>query len=166
MNYTLCVYNIINKQSQTIKPWKYLPEEEKMRAKISELPFQLTSAQMRAVGEIISDMQSPDCMNRFLQGDVGSGKTIVAFLAMYFARLSGYQSVIMCPTELLAKQHYQNFLKYFPELSDEICLYYLVVKKRRKRKPFCLALKRGNTSLLLERIRYFPTTSFFRRCRS
>ena len=129
MNYTLCVYSIINKQMQAVKPWKYMPEKEKMRKKIAGLPFELTSAQKKAVGEIISDMQSTECMNRFLQGDVGSGKTIVAFLSMYFAGLSGYQSVIMCPTELLAKQHYQSFLNYFPELAEQICLITSSMKK-------------------------------------
>lgn len=148
MNYTLCVYNIINKQAQTVKPWKYLPEEEKLRKTISELPFNLTSAQMKAVGEIISDMKSPDCMNRFLQGDVGSGKTIVAFLAMYFAYLSGYQSVIMCPTELLAKQHYQNFFKYFPELAGEICLVTSSLKKDEK-EAILLEIENGKSKFIV-----------------
>jgi ATP-dependent DNA helicase RecG len=69
------------------------------------LPFELTGAQTRAIAEIFADMSAPRRMNRLLQGDVGSGKTIVALFAMLLAVESGYQAALMAPTEILAEQH-------------------------------------------------------------
>ena len=76
---------------------------------LEQLPFPLTKAQKKVWGELREDMGSPYAMNRLIQGDVGSGKTIVAFLAMIDAASNGYQSAIMAPTEVLARQHYENF---------------------------------------------------------
>jgi ATP-dependent DNA helicase RecG len=70
------------------------------------LPFDLTGAQKRVIGEIAADMSRPTCMNRLLQGDVGSGKTAVALAAMLIAVKNGYQAALMAPTEILAEQHY------------------------------------------------------------
>jgi ATP-dependent DNA helicase RecG len=81
----------------------------KMQAFIESLPFKLTEAQMKTIQEINGDMESPDPMNRLIQGDVGSGKTIVAAAAIYKAAQSGFQSVLMAPTELLARQHFETF---------------------------------------------------------
>ncbi len=79
------------------------------------LPFPLTRAQERVMAEIAQDMQSPRQMARLLQGDVGSGKTVVAAYALYLAALNGAQGALMAPTEILAKQHYQNLSRYlFP----------------------------------------------------
>ena len=79
-----------------------------LQRKVSEnLPFPLTGAQTRAGSEIAADMASPQRMNRLLQGDVGSGKTLVAFLALLIAVEAGGQGVMMAPTELLARQHYE-----------------------------------------------------------
>lgn len=143
VNYTLCVYDIINKASKTDKKQVYADCEKQMRLKISQLPFGLTEGQKRALGEIIADMKKPMCMNRFLQGDVGSGKTIVAFLAMYFAGLSGYQSAMMCPTELLSQQHYANFLRVFPEFKDKTCLITSSLKKS-ERQFLADGIRRGD----------------------
>ena len=80
---------------------------DKVREAIREvLPFHPTAAQKRALGEIVADMRSPSPMRRLLQGDVGSGKTIVAFQAMIVAMENGYQAALMAPTEILATQHY------------------------------------------------------------
>ena len=76
---------------------------------IGKLPYKLTGAQERALDDVIHDMQSPYVMQRLIQGDVGSGKTIVAFLAMAWTAASGYQSAIMAPTEVLARQHYESY---------------------------------------------------------
>jgi len=88
------------------------------------LPFELTSDQQKAIYEIYEDLTSKSRMNRLLQGDVGSGKTIVSIIAMYLNCLSGYQSALMAPTEILATQHYYNILellKNFPlSLSIEL----------------------------------------------
>jgi len=70
------------------------------------LPFHPTSAQKRALGEIVTDMRQPSPMRRLLQGDVGSGKTIVALQAMLVAMENGYQAALMAPTEILATQHF------------------------------------------------------------
>jgi ATP-dependent DNA helicase RecG len=79
------------------------------------LPFAFTQAQERVLGEILADMQSERQMARLLQGDVGSGKTAVAAAALYIAAQNGAQGALMAPTEILAKQHYQNLQKYlFP----------------------------------------------------
>jgi ATP-dependent DNA helicase RecG len=80
---------------------------------IETLPFSLTGAQRRTLAEIEKDMESARVMNRLVQGDVGSGKTVVAAASMYKAVKSGYQAVIMAPTETLAKQHLQEFERLF-----------------------------------------------------
>ncbi len=80
---------------------------------IGSLPFPLTGAQERCVDEIISDLESERVMNRLVQGDVGSGKTAVAQIAMYKATRSGFQSVMMAPTEILARQHFQSMEEAF-----------------------------------------------------
>ncbi len=76
---------------------------------MKSLPYELTGAQRRTIQEIVCDMESPYVMQRLIQGDVGSGKTIVAFLVMAWVSKSGYQSAIMAPTEVLARQHYEGF---------------------------------------------------------
>ncbi|MBO4547673.1 MAG: DEAD/DEAH box helicase, partial [Abditibacteriota bacterium] len=75
----------------------------------SLFPFPLTEGQKRSIGEIIADMRKPDCMNRLLQGDVGSGKTITALAGMLLCCKNGMQAAIMAPTEILAEQHYLSF---------------------------------------------------------
>ena len=92
-------------------------DEAKIKAKIAELPFPLTEAQQRSLSEILADMKSGAHMNRLLQGDVGSGKTVIASLAMYGAYTAGLQSALMVPTEILAEQHYQSLQGLFPELE-------------------------------------------------
>ncbi|MBY5035633.1 ATP-dependent DNA helicase RecG [Streptococcus gallolyticus] len=84
---------------------------------IHNLPFTLTAAQESALDEILADMKSTAHMNRLLQGDVGSGKTVVAGLAMYAAYTAGFQSALMVPTEILAEQHYESLQSLFPDLS-------------------------------------------------
>lgn len=94
------------------------------RSKLDEiedsLPFRLTKAQKRALNEIIDDMKSPKVMNRLVQGDVGSGKTVVAQLALANAVLNGYQGAYMAPTEILAKQHYESFTKFFRDKDIKV----------------------------------------------
>lgn len=94
------------------------------RSKLDEiedsLPFRLTKAQKRALNEIIDDMKSPKVMNRLVQGDVGSGKTVVAQLALANAVLNGYQGAYMAPTEILAKQHYESFAEFFRDKDIKV----------------------------------------------
>lgn len=89
---------------------------------IESIPFKLTNDQLKAVDEIISDLEESHRMNRLLQGDVGSGKTVVAFIAMFANFLSGYQSALMAPTEILAVQHYNNLVKFLDGKDIKISL--------------------------------------------
>ncbi|MBR3309176.1 MAG: ATP-dependent DNA helicase RecG [Lachnospiraceae bacterium] len=88
---------------------------EQTQAFLKQLPFSLTEAQKRVIGEINTDMMSGFVMNRLIQGDVGSGKTIVALAALMNAAYSGYQGALMAPTEVLASQHYENITRMFKE---------------------------------------------------
>lgn len=87
-----------------------------------KLPFTLINAQKRAIEEIFADLAHDQPMNRLLEGDVGSGKTIVAATAMYLAHLNGFQSVIMAPTQILAQQHYETIRKLFEPLGIRVDL--------------------------------------------
>ena len=80
---------------------------------IKTLPFELTQDQHRALNDILNDFKLNKRMNRLVIGDVGSGKTIVAFLSIYANKLAGYQSAFLAPTEILATQHYENMIKLF-----------------------------------------------------
>ena len=84
---------------------------------IANLPFKLTSDQNKVIKEIIADLEKTAPMNRFLQGDVGSGKTVVAAIACYLTFLNGYQSLFMAPTEILANQHFQTIKNLFSRLA-------------------------------------------------
>ncbi|HFI0327386.1 TPA: ATP-dependent DNA helicase RecG [Streptococcus suis] len=103
----------------------------KVDQQIEELPFELTAAQANTLSEILADMQSSSHMNRLLQGDVGSGKTVVAGLAMFAAVSAGMQAAIMVPTEILAEQHYQSFRQLFPDLSIALLTGGMKVAERR-----------------------------------
>ena len=100
----------------------------------SLLPFALTGAQERVIKRIYEDMQSDAPMNRLVQGDVGSGKTIVAFLAMFAAMESGYQTALMAPTEILAEQHARNAKKLFDATSYRVELLTGGLRAAEKRK--------------------------------
>ena len=89
---------------------------------IQTLPFELTAAQKRVVNEICLDLKSPAHMNRLLQGDVGSGKTIVAAITMFAAVTAGYQAALMVPTEILAEQHYQSLQRLFAPMKVTVGL--------------------------------------------
>ena len=101
---------------------------------ISKLPFKLTSDQVTTIEDISLDMKSKKRMNRLVQGDVGSGKTIVAMIASYINFLSGYQTALMVPTEILANQHYNDALSLFSDVGMKVCLLTSNVKKRDKNK--------------------------------
>lgn len=88
------------------KPWQRF--DNKVKVFINGLPFELTDAQKKAVEEILSDLTAQKPMNRLLEGEVGSGKTVVGVVTMYVAFLNGFQSAFMAPTEILAQQHYKT----------------------------------------------------------
>jgi len=99
---------------------------------LNALPFKLTPAQERVFEEIRADMESERRMNRLIQGDVGSGKTILAVLAMYIAASSGYQSAFMVPTEILAEQHYRTIAPLFEKFDIKVGLLTGGLKKKEK----------------------------------
>ncbi len=108
----------------------YEVESSLARTLITSLPFDLTSAQKNVLREIAADMKSPRPMNRLLQGDVGSGKTIVALLSALVAADNGYQIAFMAPTEILAEQHYRSIRQFVAPLPIEVRL--LVGGQRKK----------------------------------
>ena len=100
---------------------------------VESLPFKLTDAQKRAVNEILNDLHSSKPMQRLLQGDVGSGKTVVATIMLLAAIENGYQAAIMAPTEILAQQHYNNMINWLTPLGIRIELFLgSIGKKQRK----------------------------------
>ncbi|MDR0121620.1 ATP-dependent DNA helicase RecG [Bacillus pumilus] len=115
---------------------------------VHSLPFPLTKAQSRVLGEIMSDMASPYRMNRLLQGDVGSGKTAVAAIALYAAHLSGYQGALMVPTEILAEQHADSLYQLFEKWGLNIALLTSSVKGKRRRE-LLERLKEGEIDILV-----------------
>lgn len=89
---------------------------------IASLPFKLTEDQQTAVKDIIKDLRSPHMMYRFLQGDVGSGKTVVSAIGLYASYLAGYQSALMAPTEILARQHYETLKNIYKDTDVSLAL--------------------------------------------
>jgi len=108
------------------------------------LPFELTGAQKRALRDVIDDVQTGTQMNRLIQGDVGSGKTVVAVAAMMHAYDSGYQSAFMAPTELLAEQHHQNLTEYLRPMGLEPRLL-VGSQSKREREEALRALRSGES---------------------
>ncbi len=107
--------------------------ESKIKEFIDKLPFTLTVDQLSALDDIFNDLKSDKRMNRLLQGDVGSGKTIVAIISMYALYLCGYQSALMSPTEVLAKQHYENIINLFSDFNIKVALLLGSTKKSEKK---------------------------------
>lgn len=115
---------------------------------INGLPFPLTNAQKRVVNEILKDMKSPFRMNRLLQGDVGSGKTVVAAIVLYATILAGHQGALMVPTEILAEQHAESLTSMFSKAGIRVALLTSSVKGK-KRRELLSELKEGNIHILV-----------------
>ena len=113
---------------------------------VDRLPFKLTKDQLKSVKDIYDDLTSSNRMNRLLQGDVGSGKTIVSFIALYINYLAGYQGALMAPTEILAFQHYQNFLKLFPNLNVVLLTGKLKAKEKKEAKAL---IESGKANIII-----------------
>lgn len=123
-------------------------ELDKLKQFIGGLPFPLTGAQKRVVNEILGDMKSPYRMNRLLQGDVGSGKTVVAAIALYAAKTAGYQGALMVPTEILAEQHTQSLTQLLEPFGVKAALLTSSVKGKRRREML-EQLKQGDIDVLI-----------------
>lgn len=119
-----------------------------MKKFIQSLAFELTSDQQKAVEEIIEDLEASHRMNRLLQGDVGSGKTIVSFIAMYANSLAGYQSALMAPTEILATQHYNNFKEILKDSPYRLELLTGSTPKKEKQQIY-EGLKNGDIHFII-----------------
>ncbi|MEX3015118.1 ATP-dependent DNA helicase RecG [Gymnodinialimonas hymeniacidonis] len=131
------------------KPGIVTASEGHLRSKVlASLPYAPTGAQTRAILEITDDMERPHRMNRLLQGDVGAGKTLVAFMALLTAVEAGGQGVMMAPTSILAGQHYLN-LKPLSDEAGVVCAILTGADKGRERKAKLEALKRGDIHILV-----------------
>lgn len=125
------------------------------------LPYELTDAQKRAVLEILNDMRAPYCMNRLLQGDVGSGKTAVAAIALYATVKAGYQGALMVPTEILAEQHSRSLQQMFAPHGIEVGLLTGSLTER-KRRELLGALQMGMIDIVVGTHALIQEDVFFR----
>ena len=123
-------------------------KDVRMSDVINTLPFNLTKAQLRVLEEIDENMESEKSMNRLLQGDVGSGKTVVAMCAAYKAVKSGYQAAIMAPTAILATQHFENFKKILEKLDIKCELLVSGITKKKK-EEILTRLENGEIDILI-----------------
>lgn len=121
---------------------------KKVEQFIKKLPFNLTEDQQTSLQDIYNDLTSDKRMNRLLQGDVGSGKTVIAIISMYMNYLSGYQSTLMAPTEILAIQHYETIKKLVEPLGIKVSL--LTGKlKAKERKEVLKDIVEGKTDMIV-----------------
>ena len=123
-------------------------DKDKLDKFIKSLPFELTLDQDKAVNDIINDLSIKKRMNRLLQGDVGSGKTVIAFIAIYANYLSKYQSALMAPTEILAVQHYEEAKKIFSKFKLNIALLTSSTSNKDK-KTIYEELENGKIDLII-----------------
>ncbi|MEK7450655.1 MAG: ATP-dependent DNA helicase RecG [Patescibacteria group bacterium] len=128
-------------QNLVSNPFKIDLYQEKIDKFYAKLPFVLTNAQKRTLKEIFKDIASAKPMNRLLQGDVGSGKTVVSAIAMYAAFLNGSQSVLLAPTEILAQQHYNTISKLLSPFGIKVGLVTGSTKKRIMNKKSRIKIK-------------------------
>ncbi|MBG9455142.1 ATP-dependent DNA helicase [Lysinibacillus sphaericus] len=121
---------------------------QKIRAFIASLPYELTGAQKRVVNEICKDLKEPHRMNRLLQGDVGSGKTVVAAICLYAAITAGFQGALMAPTEILAEQHAESLKEWFEPFGVRVALL-SGSTKAKERRLLLEELVNGNIDILI-----------------
>lgn len=121
---------------------------QKLKAFIASLPFELTNAQKKVTNEICKDLLSPKHMQRLLQGDVGSGKTIVAAIVLYAATTAGFQGALMVPTEILAQQHYQSLAELLHSFEVNVALL-TGSTKTKERQQILTDLKSGELDIII-----------------
>lgn len=132
-----------------------------IREFVRSLPFELTDAQKRVELEILKDMRSSYCMNRLLQGDVGSGKTVIAAIALFAAVKSGHQGAFMVPTEILAEQHVRSLTRMFEPFGIQVGLLTGSVTGR-KRKDLLASLQMGLIDIVVGTHALIQEDVFFR----
>jgi ATP-dependent DNA helicase RecG len=135
-------------------------ENNRVNDLVKHLPFELTSDQLKVFEEIIKDFKSGHPMMRMVQGDVGCGKTIVAFLAARVANKAGHQVALMCPTEALANQHYESFRQLNPALNLELLL---GSTKAKEKKLILKNLIEGETEIVIGTHALFQDTVKFKK---
>ncbi len=138
----------LKNQYEIKEPGIAFRKDAKMSDVVNTLPFKLTKAQLRVLEEIDHDMESDKPMNRLLQGDVGSGKTVVALTAAYKAVKSGYQAVIMAPTAILATQHLESFNEILSHTGIRCELLISGITKKKK-EELLERLKNGEIDILI-----------------
>lgn len=133
---------------QNSYPMKKVWETEEV---LENLPYRLTNAQMRVWQEIEDDLQGHDLMSRLIQGDVGSGKTILAFLSMVMTARNGYQAALMVPTEVLARQHYEDLLRLLEANELSFCHPVLLTGsvKGKQRREIYSQIESGEANLII-----------------
>lgn len=139
----------------------HVVENSAIREFVRSLPFELTDAQKKVELEILQDMRSPYCMNRLLQGDVGSGKTVIAAIALFAAVKSGHQGAFMVPTEILAEQHARSLAAMFEPFGISVGLLTGSVTGR-KRKDLLASLQMGLTDVIIGTHALIQEDVFFR----
>lgn len=143
----LALFQLKNNNVHSVDGIQY-SKDVKMSEIIDKLPFKLTKAQLKVLEEIDNDMESTKNMNRLLQGDVGSGKTVVAMVASYKAVKCGYQVAIMAPTAILASQHLESFKSLFDALGIRCELLISAITKKKK-EELLQRLKNGEIDILI-----------------
>ncbi|MEO3947522.1 ATP-dependent DNA helicase RecG [Gorillibacterium sp. CAU 1737] len=132
-----------------------------VRAFVKTLPFRLTDSQLKVIAEILEDLQAPACMNRLLQGDVGSGKTVVAAVALYAVVKAGGQGALMVPTEILAEQHRRSLAKLFEPYGIQVSLLTGSLTARERRETLA-SLQMGMTDIVVGTHALIQDDIFFR----
>lgn len=130
------------------KNYKIIVKPEPIKKFLNSLPFQLTKAQLKVLHEIRKDLESSKPMNRLLQGDVGSGKTIVALIAMLIVVTNGYQAILMAPTEILADQHFKNISRLIKDLNIKVSLL-IGGQKKYEREKILKEIKNGDAQIII-----------------
>ena len=146
--FTLKMNELINRNSINNIGNSRSINKDKINSFILSLPFELTEDQNKVLNEIFNDLESQRRMNRLVQGDVGSGKTIVAFISMYALALDKYQSALMAPTEILAHQHYLNMKKLFNNFDINI-REILGSTPKKEKEEIKEELKKGNIDIII-----------------
>lgn len=139
--------NLMKYKNQIFDDFTIKDVSQKDLNKILEnIPFALTNDQLNALNDILSDFKNLKRMNRLILGDVGSGKTIVAFIAIVLNKIAGYQSALLAPTEVLATQHYNNFVDLFKDIKIGLLVGSLT---KREKEDIILKLKNNEIDLLI-----------------
>ncbi len=138
---------------QTAKSHPLFYDEEKLKSFIASFPFTLTSAQQKASMEILDDLKKTRPMNRLLNGDVGSGKTMIAIIASFVTADQGLQTALLAPTEILARQHFENFSRIFAGTNQIIALltgsYHILGKDTVTRSTLLKAISAGIPHIII-----------------